>query len=108
MATKTGFQKLADAMNYELPTIGTPARTQQRNIPSNVPEAKKEGSQEAPAVQHAPAAPAANKEVVILNFQISRDAKNKIEKIKQLTYRSSMKDVVVEALNDLFQKYGIQ
>ena len=46
-------------------------------------------------------------EVVNMNFLIERDLKQRLEQLKLDQYRSSVTDLLKEAILDLFNKYGV-
>ena len=47
-------------------------------------------------------------EIATIIIKVDRDVKKKLEDLKHETYKSSVKDVIMEAVYDLFQKYGIK
>lgn len=48
------------------------------------------------------------KNKVVINFQVSRNLKMKIEELRLKTYRNSVTDVMIEAINDVLRKYGME
>lgn len=47
-------------------------------------------------------------EMAPIMFKIDRNLKIKLETVKHITYKSSLKDVIVEALYDIVEKYGVK
>lgn len=48
------------------------------------------------------------KNKAIINFQISKDLKMKLEELRIKTYRTSITAVMIEAINDVLKKYGME
>lgn len=46
-------------------------------------------------------------EMETIYLKIDRGLKWKLEQVKHISYKSTLKDVIVEAMNDICQKYGV-
>lgn len=47
------------------------------------------------------------RETVAINFRIDAELKYQLEEIKYRTHRSSVTDILVEAINDVVKKYSV-
>ena len=55
-----------------------------------------------------PGRPKSSNNVVLYNFKIELEAKQKLERLKIDTFRASVSDLLREAIHDLFVKYGVE
>lgn len=103
---KIGLEKFMAAQFGGGVRIGEPATAEQREIP-----AKEETAQPA---QHEvkrnrggrpPKKDKPEQATIMLN--VDRELKRKLEEVKYVTHKSTLKDVLIEAMNDILKKYDI-
>ena len=103
---KTGLEKF---MTKQFPggvKIGEPANNVEREIPSreetvsSVQEEVKKNKGGRPPKKDKP-------EQATIMLNVDRELKRKLEEVKYLTHKSTLKDVLIEAMNDILKKYEI-
>lgn len=47
-------------------------------------------------------------EQVTIIVKVDRELKRKLEEVKYLTHKSTLKDVLIEAMNDILRKYEVE
>lgn len=125
---KTGFEKFTQKMDTE-PVVKLGARATERvradrevvlnePEPAPVPESKPTPAQvqaPAPAIVEAPRKPgrpkvdpSTKKENHRTTLDIDEDVYQKLESMKYVLHKSTVKAVIMTAVDDLFEKYGMQ
>jgi len=94
--------RLVQADSQEKGGGGEPPETVKEDVKENAgkPQKRERGR---PAMD-----PELKRNEEVLHVKIDRELKRKVEHLMIDTYRSSVKDLVVEALRDLLKKYGAE
>lgn len=119
MADKTGFDKFVSKQVGETVQIRPKANTRSVERDAPVGEGRAELEPERAVkvtegqVRRHPGGrprkdPSMQPRLVTLNFQIDEELKKILEGLKYRTHKSSVKGVIMEALDDLLDKYGIE
>lgn len=118
MADKTGFDKFISKQ------VGSPVQIRPK---SNVRTLDRSEREAAPAVEETPAPAPAQAQVakrpagrprkvenpdqpklVVLNFQVDENLKQILENLKYRTHKTTIRGVMLEAIDLLLEKYGIE
>ena len=114
----TGLDKFLGKQFSDGIKIGTPtneARQRERaveDVKENVPEIKSVEMEEVQEVQPAvrkrgrPAVEGEEKATIII--KVDRELKKKLDEVKYKTYKSTMRDVLIEAIVDICKKYDVE
>lgn len=107
MAKKqTGLEKFMNKQFTGGVKIGEPAAAEQRELPareemsSPVQEEVKKNKGGRPPKKDKP-------EQATIMLNVDRELKRKLEEVKYITHKSTLKDVLIEAMNDILKKYEI-
>lgn len=107
MADKmTGLEKFMTKQFKGGVKIGEPVDNVEREIPareemtSPVQEEVKKNKGGRPPKKDKP-------EQATIMLNVDRELKRKLEEVKYLTHKSTLKDVLIEAMNDILKKYEI-
>ena len=94
-------------------TIGVPKPKTAEQTPREIPEPQKvEVPVQAPVQEQAPVVkahvgrPKSDIEKVKLSVYVPEEAKSKLIRIQHQNFKSSLNDVLMEAISDLIKKYG--
>lgn len=107
---KTGFDTFMDKNFGSSVTIGTPSESRRERLaaqPEIVQDSKEIAQVEKKDVKRGrPRKTKPEQAAIVLN--IDRDLKEKLEAVKNITHRSTLKDIIIEAMFDVIKKYGIE
>lgn len=106
---KTGLEKFMSKQFSEGVKIGSPASEQKGRGRSASAEEGGE-SEDVRKEKNRGGRPkkADRQEQATIIIKIDRELKKKLEDVKYMSYKSTLKDVLVEAMNDIIKKYGVE
>lgn len=88
--------------------IGSPAS--ERELPNSDYRSDNERAAETSGGKAKAGRPARTEkpEMATVIIKMDRELKRKLEEVKYISYKSSLKDVIIEAANDIIKKYGVE
>lgn len=108
MSKKTGLEKFMDKSFTGGVKISSPAETREvQELQNTVPAGHQDA--EAPKARGKAGRPPKTDKVekATIIIKVDWELKRKIDEVKYITHKSTMRDVVVEALYDIVKKYGL-